>query len=156
MFVRFDSVVTRPEPADQALALGTVPAARRVPVPPPSALDLLRQARLALAEARVAADHHDRFLAAYLSALRSGAAVLATRARPEPGLGRPRSVWGLLAGVAPGLAEWAGFFESYAARRAAVQDGERDIVSVRDADDLERQVHEFTLLAEAAVYGRRR
>ncbi|WP_075744198.1 MULTISPECIES: SAV_6107 family HEPN domain-containing protein [Actinoalloteichus] len=129
---------------------------RPAPAPSSSALALLDQARFALGESCRAVSHHDRFLHSYLSALRAGAAVLATRTRPAPGLSRPRSVWWLLSQAAPEFAEWAGFFESCSARRAAVQAGVLRVVSVRDADDLERQVHQFLALAESAVWGGRR
>ncbi|MBB5923776.1 hypothetical protein FHR81_004849 [Actinoalloteichus hoggarensis] len=126
---------------------------RPAPVPSSAALALLEQARLALAESCRAISHHDRYLHSYLSALRAGTAVLAARSRPEPSPGGPRSVWWLLSSAAPEFAEWAGFFESCAARHAAVQAGVLRAVSVRDADDLERQVHQFTALAESAVWG---
>ena len=88
-------------------------------------LDLLDQSRGCLAEAASATTATQRFAAAHLAALRAGAAVLAARARSEAaGAGGsrrarsrgPRSVWAVLAEVAPELAEWAGCFAAGAAR----------------------------------------
>jgi len=113
---------------------------------------LLRSARLALAEADVAADAGERYAAAHLAALRSAAAVLAARAAPATGRSRrPASAWTLLTQVAPDLAEWAAYFASGADKRAAAQAGIRGAVSTREADDLLRDAVEFTSLVEARL-----
>ncbi|GAY11297.1 hypothetical protein TOK_5804 [Pseudonocardia sp. N23] len=92
-----------------------------------------------------------RYPAAYLSALRAAAAVLALRARPQPRRGATRNVWDLLAGVAPELGEWASFFASCSATRAAAEVGIARLVSRRDADDLLRQSEQFVALVAAGV-----
>jgi hypothetical protein len=107
--------------------------------PPRAALGLLRQAAEGLAEAHHRPDPMERYPAAYLAALRAGAAVLAVRARPQPRRGRSRSVWQLLAEVAPELGEWAAFFASCSDTRAAAEAGIARLVSRRDADDLLRE-----------------
>ena len=112
---------------------------------PPSrdALALLRQAADQLAEAPRDPDPMRRYPAAYLAALRAGAAVLAMRARPRPRRGAPRDVWRLLAEVAPELEEWASFFASCSRVRAAAEAGIERMVDRRGADDLLRQAEQF-------------
>jgi hypothetical protein len=101
-----------------------VPAPRRAPAPTSrAALGLLRQAAEGLAEAHSVHDPLQRYPAAYLAALRAAAAVLAIRARPQPRRGATRNVWQLLAEVAPELGEWAAFFASCSATRAAAEAG---------------------------------
>jgi len=131
---------------------------RRVPqVAPPTSRHgsaLLRQAQEGLAEAATLDDPLRRYPAAYLSALRAAAAVLAVRARPQPRRGVTRNVWDLLAGVAPELGEWAAFFASCSATRAAAEAGIARLVSRRDADDLLRQAEQFVALVAADIPGR--
>ncbi|WP_425584871.1 SAV_6107 family HEPN domain-containing protein [Yinghuangia aomiensis] len=130
------------------------PAVPRAPVrwssAPPGALDLLGHARRALAEAGEATAPNERYAAAHLAALRTTAAVLAARARPEqekPGRRRaPRSAWQLLPEVAPELTEWAAYFASGARKRAAAEAGLPNAVTAREADDLIRDVEVFTTL----------
>ncbi|MFP5070315.1 SAV_6107 family HEPN domain-containing protein [Pseudonocardia nantongensis] len=124
---------------------GAPPPARGHGVPPPSrdALALLRQAADQLAEAHREPDPLRRYPAAYLAALRAGAAVLAMRARPRTRRGAPRDVWRLLAEVAPELGEWSAFFASCSRTRAAAEAGIGRLVGRRDADDLLRQAEEF-------------
>lgn len=110
---------------------------------PREALTLLRQAADQLAEGHREEDPLRRYPAAYLAALRAGAAVLAMRARPRPRRGAPRDVWQLLAEVAPELEEWAAFFASCSRTRAAAEAGISRLVSRRDADDLLRQAEQF-------------
>jgi hypothetical protein len=95
----------------------------------------------------------ERYIGAYLAALRAAAAVVAVRAKPDRSRTRPVSVWALLASVAPELREWAAFFAACSRTRAAVQAGVTRLVSTRDADDLVRQAEEFTNLAERLVRG---
>ncbi len=108
-----------------------------------AALGLLRQAAEGLADAHLHQDPLLRYPAAYLAALRAGAAVLAVRARPEPKRRGSRNVWHLLAEVAPELTEWAAFFASCSATRAAAEAGIARLVGRRDADDLLRQAEQF-------------
>lgn len=118
------------------------PAVRPAPVSR-SALGLLRQAADGLAEAHGTEDPMLRYPASYLAALRAGAAVLAVRAAPQPRRGAPRAVWDLLAAVAPELGEWAAFFASCSATRAAAEAGISRLVDRRAADDLLRQAEQF-------------
>ncbi|MFD9735407.1 SAV_6107 family HEPN domain-containing protein [Umezawaea sp. NPDC059074] len=119
-----------------------------VPLPPASAVSLLRAARLGIAEAERSTDPADRFATAYLAALRAGAAVLALRGRPHRGHAKPASVWVLLSGMAPELTEWAAFFASCSGTRAAVQAGITRDVTARSADDLVRQAAQFVELVD--------
>jgi hypothetical protein len=147
--------------APRAGRAGSAAAARPAPpraVPRPAAaptsraaLGLLRQAADGLAEAHRAGDPLLRYPAAYLAALRAGAAVLAVRASPEPRRGATRNVWHLLAEVAPEFAEWAVFFASCSATRAAAEAGIARLVGQREADDLLRQSEQFVGLVTAAV-----
>jgi hypothetical protein len=108
-----------------------------------SALALLRQAAECVADGYRSPEPLLRYPAAYLAALRAGAAVLAVRAVPQQRRGRPRSVWEVLAEVAPELGEWAAFFASCSDTRAAAEAGIARLVGRRDADDLLRQAEQF-------------
>lgn len=119
------------------------PGPTPVAPPPREALSLLRQAADQLEEGHREEDPLHRYPAAYLAALRAGAAVLAMRARPRPRRGAPRDVWQLLAEVAPELEEWAVFFASCSRTRAAAEAGISRAVTRRDADDLLRQAGQF-------------
>jgi hypothetical protein len=124
-------------------------------VPPGrAAIGLLRQAAAGIAEAHGDEDPLRRYPAAYLAALRAGAAVLAVRARPRPRRGVGRGVWQLLADVAPELAEWAAFFASCSDTRAAAEAGIARLVGQREADDLLRQAEQFVGLVGKVVLGR--
>ncbi|MER5930446.1 SAV_6107 family HEPN domain-containing protein [Streptomyces sp. NPDC002054] len=119
---------------------------------PPAALDLLAKARRGLDEAAQLPRPNERYATAHLAALRTAAAVLAARARPEP-VGprrrpRIRSAWEVLPEIAPELAEWSALFASGAARRARAEAGIPDAASVRDADDLLRAAAMFLRLVE--------
>jgi len=131
-------------------------AACAAPGPPPSpaARSLLRQADEGLREAEMAPDAARRFSAAYLAALRAGAAVLAVRAQPAGRRRGGRSVWQLLAVVAPELGEWAAFFAAGSSTRAAVEAGNTRLVSQRSADDLMRQVEQFVEVSRSLVCSR--
>lgn len=98
----------------------TGPASDVHPVPrrttaPPAALDLLAQARTGLDEAAVLDVPNERYATAHLAALRTAAAVLAARARPETSRRRReriRSAWEVLPEIAPELTEWSALFAS--------------------------------------------
>lgn len=120
---------------------------------PESALTLLAQAEADLTAAETEEDSAQRFAMAYLAALRAAAALLAMRGRPHRARSRPMSVWTLLSSVAPELREWAAFFASCSATRAAVQAGITRAVSTRSADDLVRQSGQFAELVSRAVRG---
>ncbi|WUD75839.1 SAV_6107 family HEPN domain-containing protein [Streptomyces sp. NBC_00510] len=118
---------------------------------PAAALDLLVQARRGLDEAAALETPNDRFATAHLAALRTAAAVLAVRGRPEPTRRRRqriRSAWEVLPEVAPELAEWSALFEAGARQRARAEAGIQGAVSPREADDLVRATGMFLRLVE--------
>ncbi|WP_054045456.1 SAV_6107 family HEPN domain-containing protein [Alloactinosynnema sp. L-07] len=117
---------------------------------------MLGQAEHGIAAAAAQEVAAQRFADAYLCALRAAAALLATRGRPHRGRAKPTSVWTLLASVAPEMREWAAFFASCSATRAAVQAGITSRVGPRAADDLVRQSQQFIDLVHRAVHGVRR
>ncbi|MYQ38121.1 hypothetical protein B046DRAFT_05126 [Streptomyces sp. LamerLS-316] len=134
----------------------TGPAADVHPVPrrttaPPAALDLLAQAHAGLEEAAVLDVPNERYATAHLAALRTAAAVLAARVRPETGRRRReriRSAWEVLPDIAPELTEWSALFASGAPRRARAEAGIPGAATSRDADDLLRDVAVFLRLVE--------
>ncbi|WP_327676374.1 SAV_6107 family HEPN domain-containing protein [Kitasatospora sp. NBC_00458] len=141
-----------PRPASHGPAAGADvhPVLRRVAAPP-AALDLLADAHRTLARSRTLEDPLERYAAAHLAALRTVAAVLAVRGRPEKSPRRRqaiRSAWEVLPEVAPELAEWAVYFAAGARRRAAAEAGIRGAASARDADDLIRNSALFVRLVE--------
>lgn len=126
------------------------PVLRRAAAPP-AALDLLSQAQGGLQEAATLATPNERYATAHLAALRTAAAVLAVRGRPEPSERRRkriRSAWEVLPEVAPELTEWAAYFASGARRRARAEAGIQGAASQRDADDLIRAAGIFLRLVE--------
>jgi hypothetical protein len=131
--------------AARAVPAGQLPLP---PAAPAAAVQLLDQARRGLVEAAGSLDPRQRYATAHLAALRGAAAVLAARTRPEGGRRRPRSAWVLLGEVAPELGEWATFFASGAAKRAAAEAGLSRAVTEREADDLVRDVGSFLAVVE--------
>ncbi|GGT22973.1 SAV_6107 family HEPN domain-containing protein [Streptomyces purpureus] len=124
---------------------------RRRASAPPAALALLGQAREGLTEAQTLQEPNERYATAHLAALRTAAAVLAARARPETGARtrqRIRSAWEVLPELAPELTEWSALFASGAPRRARAEAGIRGAASARDADDLLRDAALFLRLVE--------
>ena len=124
---------------------------RTSPLPADTLLGLSRRGLL---DAASAARPVDRYAAAHLAALRAAAAVLACRARPAPTTGRrarPTSAWVLLSAVAPELREWAEFFAAGARKRAAAEAGMPGAATVREADDLLRDVQTFLGVVETAL-----
>jgi hypothetical protein len=124
------------------------------PPPSASALALLRQAERGLKEAEQTVDPCRRYVAAYLAALRAGAAVLAVRAQPARRGRGGRSVWQLMTAVAPELAEWAAFFAAGSSTRASAEAGVSRLVTERAADDLVRQTGQFLVVTRAVVCSR--
>lgn len=109
---------------------------------------LLRAAE-SLQEAVTSRDVATRYSCAHVAALRAAAALLAARARPEPGRRRPqRNAWVLLVRVAPELTEWATFFAAGAAKRAAAEAGSTRAITEREADDLVRDADRFLAVVE--------
>ncbi|MBP0450253.1 hypothetical protein J5Y04_11905 [Kitasatospora sp. RG8] len=134
-----------------APAAGDVHPVLRRGAAPPAALDLLADAHRTLTRSRSLEDPVERYAAAHLAALRTVAAVLAVRGRPEKSPRRRRAIrsaWEVLPEVAPELAEWAVYFAAGARRRAAAEAGIRGAASARDADDLIRNSALFLRLVE--------
>jgi hypothetical protein len=126
------------------------PVSRRTGAPP-AALDLLAQARAGLDEATTLETPNERYATAHLAALRTAAAVLAARGRPESTSQRRRrirSAWEVLPEIAPELSEWSALFASGARRRALAEAGIQGAAGARDADDLMRDVQMFLRLVE--------
>jgi HEPN superfamily protein len=121
----------------------------------PAALVLLAQARHALLEAGTYDRPGERYASAHLAALRTAAAILAARARPDATSRRrrsaPRDAWSLLCEVAPELREWAMFFAAGAGKRAAAEAGVTGAVTAREADDLLRDVETFLAVAATTL-----
>ncbi|MEV4998654.1 SAV_6107 family HEPN domain-containing protein [Streptomyces niveus] len=139
-----------PAPSLTGAATDVHPVLRRATAPP-AALDLLDQARSGLDEAATLDTPNERYATAHLSALRTAAAVLAARARPEPTSPRRRrirSAWEVLPEIVPELSEWSALFASGATRRARAEAGIQGAASSRDADDLLRDVAMFLRLVE--------
>ncbi len=139
-----------PAPSLNGPASDIHPVLRRAAAPP-AALDLLAQARAGLDEATVLETPNERYATAHLAALRTAAAVLAARGRPETSprsRAKIRSAWEVLPEIAPELTEWSALFASGARRRARAEAGIQGAASARDADDLIRDVAMFLRLVE--------
>ncbi|MET9107317.1 SAV_6107 family HEPN domain-containing protein [Streptomyces zhihengii] len=141
---------TGPAPSSTGPARDVHPVLRRESAPP-AALDLLAQARAGLDEAASLPVPNERYATAHLAALRTAAAVLAARGRPEANSRqrrRIRSVWEVLPETAPELDEWSLLFAAGAERRARAEAGIRGAASTRDADDLLRDAGMFLRIVE--------
>ncbi|MEW2525209.1 SAV_6107 family HEPN domain-containing protein [Streptomyces sp. NPDC047071] len=139
-----------PAPSLTGPASDVHPVLRRATAPP-AALELLAQARAGLDEAARLDPPNERYATAHLAALRTAAAVLAARGRPELSPRRRqriRSAWEVLPEIAPELTEWSALFASGAARRARAEAGIQGAAGVRDADDLLRDAAMFLRLVE--------
>ncbi|MEV6755646.1 SAV_6107 family HEPN domain-containing protein [Streptomyces sp. NPDC051214] len=139
-----------PAPSLTGPASDVHPVLRRATAPP-AALELLAQARAGIDEAAHLQPPNERYATAHLAALRTAAAVLAARGRPEATPRRRqriRSAWEVLPEIAPELAEWSALFASGAPRRARAEAGIQGAATVRDADDLLRDVGMFLRLVE--------
>ncbi|WP_158239574.1 SAV_6107 family HEPN domain-containing protein [Streptomyces carminius] len=126
------------------------PVLRRAAAPP-AALDLLAQAQHGLDEAAELEHSNDRYAAAHLAALRTAAAVLAVRGRPEStarARKRIRSAWEVLPEVAPELEEWSRLFAAGAPKRARAEAGIAGAASSRDAEELMRDAGMFLRIVE--------
>ncbi|MFI6941036.1 SAV_6107 family HEPN domain-containing protein [Streptomyces sp. NPDC050418] len=139
-----------PAPSLSGPASDVHPVLRRASAPP-AALDLLAQARTGLDEAARLETPNERYSAAHLAALRTAAAVLAARGRPETNArkrAKIRSAWEVLPEIAPELTEWSALFASGATKRARADAGIQGAATPRDADDLLRDVAMFLRLVE--------
>ncbi|MER5785146.1 SAV_6107 family HEPN domain-containing protein [Streptomyces mobaraensis] len=143
----------RPSPRPAAPGVWDVPPPARA-VAPPAAAEHLAQARQALVEAAALDAPHERFATAHLAALRTAAAVLAARGRPETTAGRRhriRSAWEILPEAVPELAEWSALFAAGAARRARAEAGIASAANEREADELLRAAAMFLRLVERGL-----
>jgi hypothetical protein len=112
----------------------------------------LERSAESLREAITCPDVPRRYALAHVAALRATAALLAARAQPMPvQKRRQKNAWVLLAEVAPELKEWATFFASGAAKRAAAEAGSRRAVTEREADDLVRDADRFLAVVETSL-----
>ncbi len=145
-------VSLRPPAAGAEADQSALPMSLRPPASP-AAAGLLAQARRGLAEAARESRPAERFIGAYLAALRGAAAVLAARGRPHRGRARPASTWVLLDSVAPELREWSAFFASNSATRAAAQAGITGKVTAESADGLVGAATPFLELVRRLVHG---
>jgi hypothetical protein len=94
---------------------------------------------------------NERYAIAHLAALRTAAAVLAVRGRPESSERRRRAIrsaWEVLPEAAPELTEWSVLFAAGAPKRARAEAGIQGAASRRDADDLIRDTEVFLRLVE--------
>jgi hypothetical protein len=141
---------SRGAPPNSLPASDVHPVLRRASAPP-AALDLLAQAQHGLDEAAAMETPNERYAIAHLAALRTAAAVLAVRGRPETSERRRRTIrsaWEVLPEAAPELAEWSVLFASGAPKRARAEAGIQGAASWRDADDLVRDTEVFLRLVE--------
>jgi hypothetical protein len=142
--------LSRGAPPNSLPASDVHPVLRRASAPP-AALDLLAQAQHGLDEAAAMETPNERYAIAHLAALRTAAAVLAVRGRPETSERRRRTIrsaWEVLPEAAPELAEWSVLFASGAPKRARAEAGIQGAASWRDADDLVRDTEVFLRLVE--------
>ena len=105
---------------------------REAPIPA-SALELLVRSDAELVAASLAGEAADRFLHAHLAAVRAGAALLQVTGRPARRRA-VRTVWDMVAVMAPELARWAGFFADNAAVRSAIEAGRTHVVDDQRAE----------------------
>ena len=135
--------------ADVALDAETLIVLRRTMrgracLPSRSIRDQFSQAVHELAEAAKATHPYDRFLGAYMAALRASVAVVVARPVAPAGSRITRgNVWNLLYRVGPELADWAAYFASSSTRRDAAAAGLPDAVSDGEAADLVRESEVF-------------
>lgn len=141
---------SRGAPPSSSPASDVHPVLRRASAPP-AALDLLAQAQHGLDEAAAMETPNERYAIAHLAALRTAAAVLAVRGRPESSERRRRAIrsaWEVLPEAAPELTEWSVLFAAGAPKRARAEAGIQGAASRRDADDLIRDTEVFLRLVE--------
>lgn len=113
----------------------------RSPVPQ-AATELLARSDAELVAATLASGADETLLHAHLAALRAGAALVQARGRPG-GRPAPRTVWDMVAVLAPELAGWAAFFADNATARAAVEAGRADAVDDARADRVLAAAEDF-------------
>ncbi|WP_197322003.1 SAV_6107 family HEPN domain-containing protein [Saccharomonospora sp. NB11] len=119
----------------------------------PEAASLVAQAGHGLAEVARETTAATRFVAAYASALRAGAAILVAKGRPHRRVAKPQSTWTLLAEAAPEVRQWAEYFATHSATHAAAQAGITRRVTAESAEELRRRAADFVALAARVVHG---
>ena len=102
---------------------------------PATAVDLMTRADAELLAAQFSSEAGERFVHAHLAGLRAAAAVLAVRGRPT-GRRAARTVWEMLAAVAPEVDDWAAYFAAGAAGRRAVEAGRTDAIDAARAEEV--------------------
>jgi hypothetical protein len=102
---------------------------------PATAVDLMARADAELLAAQFSSEAGERFVHAHLASLRAAAAVLAVRGRPT-GRRAVRTVWEMLAAVAPEVESWSVYFAAGAAGRRAVEAGRSDAVDAPRAEEV--------------------
>lgn len=120
------------------------------PPVPDSALDLLARSDAELVAATLASASDATLLHAHLAALRAGAALVQARGRPG-GRPAPRTVWDMVAVLAPELAAWAAFFADNAGTRSAVEAGRGDLVDARRAERALAAAEDFQTAVRAVI-----
>jgi len=120
------------------------------PPVPDSALDLLARSDAELVAATLASAPDETLLHAHLAALRAGAALVQVRGRPG-GRPAPRTVWDMVAVLAPELAAWAAFFADNAGTRSAVEAGRGDLVDGRRAERALAAAEDFQTAVRAVI-----
>lgn len=120
----------------------TVRALRGGAPVPPQVDQLLARSDAELVAAQLAQLPGDRYVHAHLAALRAGAALLEVTGRPRR-RPAPRTVWDMVAAVAPELGGWTAFFASGAPLRSAVEAGRDDAVDVARADQAVAAAEDF-------------
>lgn len=120
------------------------------PPVPDSALDLLARSDAELVAATLASAPDETLLHAHLAALRAGAALVQVRGRPG-GRPAPRTVWDMVAVLAPELAAWAAFFADNAGTRSAVEAGRGDLVDARRAERALAAAEDFQTAVRAVI-----
>lgn len=106
---------------------------------------LLERADHLLVEAGVESAPSDRFLTAYLAALRGAAAVIALVA-PAPSVRRRRGTggaWQTMARLAPEFTMWSDYFAEYSPLRAAIMAGVSRPMPSERADEFFARVTAF-------------
>lgn len=120
-------------------------------LPARSPAELIAHARQGLTDNACHPKPAARYAAAHLAALRAAAAVLAARARPAPtGRKRITTVWALLALCAPEIADWANYFATSAAKRAAAEACVNPVTAA-DADRLTGHATQFVQAVESLL-----
>lgn len=104
---------------------------------------LLQRADRLLMDAAGEDDPGERFLAAYLAALRGAAAVLAATEATRPARERSRNAWVLMSRAAPEFVMWSDYFADHSATRAALEAGITREVTDAQADDFYSRVGAF-------------